>query len=103
MDTIRDVGTKLEQIIGAPVQAYLPQVGGYDVEVDIIENDRKKRSDATCESWNPEMGEIRIRFVARSQVESQASGALEGTEADDFAPVEIRGEPISATVIRERR
>ena len=72
MDTIRDVGTKLEQVIGAPVQAYLPQVSGYDVEVDIIENHRKKRSDATCESWNPEMGEIRIRFVARSQIESLA-------------------------------
>ena len=210
MTTIQDVRMDLEQVIGAPVQAYLPQVAGYGVEVDIIENHRKKRSDAAHESWRPEIGEIRIRFVVRPPIASpsvepqrydpQGNGALHdmpcpsvkelveslsraesrpgysfvsikwfrdkvlpaegyawvdsyearsealreaiedgviltskvpnpnaptfpvtairlnrghpdvvsalgsaGTGLDDFAPVEIRGEPLSATVIRERR
>ena len=72
MTTIHDVRMDLQQVIGAPVQAYLPQVAGYDVEVDIIENHRKKRSDAACESWRPEIGEIRIRFVVRPPIASPA-------------------------------
>ena len=72
MTTVQDVRMDLEQVIGAPVQAYLPQVAGYDVEVDIIENHRKKRSDAACESWRPEIGEIRIRFVVRPPTASPA-------------------------------
>ena len=72
MTTIQDVRMDLEQVIGAPVQAYLPQVAGYGVEVDIIENHRKKRSDAACESWRPEIGEIRVRFVFRSPIASPA-------------------------------
>lgn len=73
MDTIQDARMKLEQVIGTPVQAYLPQVAGYDPEVDIIENHRKKRSDAACDSWRPEIGEIRIRFVVRPPAASPAA------------------------------
>ncbi len=65
MTTIQDTRMELEKVFGALVQAYLPQVTGYDVEVDLIENHRKKRSDAARESWRPEIGEIRIRFVGR--------------------------------------
>lgn len=68
MITIHDAKLELERTIGSPVQAYLPQTDGYDIEVDIIENHRKKRSDASRDSWRPEIGELRIRFVVRPRV-----------------------------------
>ncbi len=66
MMTIQDARLELESTIGAIVEAHLPQTKGYDTEVDIIENHRKKRSDASRESWRPEIGEIRVRFVVRT-------------------------------------
>lgn len=68
MMTIQDARLELESTIGSVVGAYLPQTKGYDTEVDIIENHRKKRSDASRESWRPEIGEIRLRFVVRPHV-----------------------------------
>ena len=74
MITIHDARLELERTIGSAVQAYLPQTAGYDIEVDIIENHRKKRSDASRESWRPEIGEIRIRFVVRhSELQHQVA------------------------------
>ena len=63
MTTIRDVKSALEQSLAGILRAHLPQVAGYSIEVDIFgDNGRKKRSDASLESWRPATGEMRIRF-----------------------------------------
>ncbi len=62
MVTIGDSKHALERSLGDVLRNYLPQTAGYAVEVDILEKDRKKRSDASRESWRPAIGEIRIRF-----------------------------------------
>ncbi len=108
MTTIRDAKLELERTIGRAVEAHLPQTTGYDTEVEIIENHRKKRSDASRDSWRPEMGEIRIRFVVRTHLDRRHHEAVDahgddGANLDEFSPVEIQGLSLSATVIQERR
>ena len=102
MITIQDAKSELERTIGSAVEPYLPQTMGYDTEVDIIENHRKKRSDASRDSWRPEMGEIRIRFTVRPKL-NRRHHEDDRSSFGDFAPIEIRGPSLSSTVIQERR
>ena len=106
--TLDDVKTELARAIRSKANLYLPHTAGCDVEVEFIENRREKKDaeDAPPWSWNHEVGEIRIRFVERApDGEAGADGAkrygLWGME--DYVPVEIRGEPLSETVIKARR
>ena len=99
MTTIRDSKAELAQSLRGVLRDLLPQTDGYAIEVDILENDRKKRSDAPRESWRPAVGEIRIRFGGGS--EAVLGG--QATESLGFEPVSIEGEPLSATVLGERR
>lgn len=103
-----DVKTELASAIRSKANMYLPHTAGCDVEVDFIENRREKTDteDAPPWSWNHEVGEIRVRFVERApDCESRTGAAkrygLRGME--DYVPAEIEGEPLSETVIRERR
>ena len=60
----------------------------------------KKRSNASAENWSPESGCLQIWF------ETAPDGPSPGQRIDanlDFVPVEIRGDTLSATILRERR
>lgn len=62
MVTIGDSQAGLEQSLADVLHEILPQTVGYAVKVEILEKDRKKRSDASRLSWRPGQGEIRITF-----------------------------------------
>ena len=106
--TLNDVKTELASAIRLKANLYLPHTAGCDVEVEFIEDRREKKdtADAPPWSWNHEAGEIRVRFVQRAP--DREAGA-DGTKRyglwgmDDYVPVEIRGEPLSETVIKARR
>jgi hypothetical protein len=67
MKTIGNVRPALTHSITDAVREHLPQTAGFSIEIDIFENDRKKRSDASQNSWQPARGEIRIRFVGSTR------------------------------------
>lgn len=62
MDTIAESEIGLEQTLGRTLEAFLPQIAGYSIEVEIHESGRKKRRDASRDGWRPGSGEIRIKF-----------------------------------------
>ena len=106
--TLDDVKTELASAIRLKANLYLPHTAGCDVEVEFIEDRREKKdtADAPPWSWNHEAGEIRVRFVERAP--DREAGADESEfpslrEMHKFEPFEIRGEPLSATVIKARR
>lgn len=66
MITIRESEQGMEQILGIPVETLLPQTAGFSLEVEIFENGRKKRRDASRNSFRPGSGEIRIKFGGSS-------------------------------------
>ena len=98
METIQDSKADLARSLRHVLHSLLPQTAGYNIEVDILENDRKKRGDASRESWRPAVGEIRIRFGGRTETVL----GWQATDSSDFEPVSIEGEPLSATVLGER-
>ena len=52
----------MEQSLGILVETWLPQTAGFSLEVDIFEKGRKKRRDASSDSFRPGSSEIRIKF-----------------------------------------
>ena len=62
MVTIGSSESELELALGHILPGYLPQTEGYSPEIEIYENGRKKRRDASRDSWRPGSGEIRIKF-----------------------------------------
>lgn len=72
MATIGESKSALEQSLPNALRALLPQTAGYTIKVDILENGRKKRSNAAQESWRPANGEIHIRFGGPAGVNSGA-------------------------------
>ena len=62
MDTIAESEIGLELTLGDTLEAFLPQIAGYSIEVEIHESGRKKRRDASRDGWRPGSGEIRIKF-----------------------------------------
>jgi hypothetical protein len=62
MATIRESEQGMEQNLGILVETWLPQTAGFSLEVDIFEKGRKKRRDASSDSFRPGSSEIRIKF-----------------------------------------
>ena len=62
MVTIGNSEAELELALGPVLSDCLPQTAGYSPEIEIYENGRKKRRDASRDSWRPGSGEIRIKF-----------------------------------------
>lgn len=83
MASIGDSETELEQALSDILSKFLPQSAGYSLEIEIYENDRKKRRDASRNSWRPAVGEIRIKFgVPTSKLRFDTDPKLnEGTSA----------------------
>lgn len=115
MTTIGDSKAALEKALPSTLRAHLPQVAGYAIEVDILESSRKKRSDASQESWRPGSGEIRIRFVGPEAVSSAGESFAHSDRGDDargsplqapsqeMTPPQLRGELIRAARSAEQR
>ncbi len=82
MSTIEDSKSALEQSLPSVLSAHLPQTTGYALEVDILENDRKKRSTASRESWRPASGEIRIKFAGPAAVNPGPENSLQSDPRD---------------------
>lgn len=78
MVTIGHSEAELELTLGRILVDYLPQTAGYSPEIEIYENGRKKRRDASRDSWRPGSGEIRIRFGgATTKPQSEISPGLD--------------------------
>jgi hypothetical protein len=85
---------------------------GFRPVVELQEDGRKKRLTESADSWNPETGEIRVHFerVEESETADQSdtrqvpspTATIEVTGARRFRPVPISGEPLSATILRDR-
>ena len=128
MATIEESEIGLEQALGEALEAFLPQTAGYSIIVEIHESGRKKRRNASRDGWRPGSGEIRIRFgvavtrphsenpVETNQPNLSSSDTLNPQHpqvvavlgqqeiyATGFQPADIDGEPLSATVLCERR
>ena len=99
MTTIRNIKSILEKSLSSALRTHLPQTEGFAVEVEILENDRTTHNDASQDSWDPARGEIRIRFVDTAKTPLN----IRGVEAVGFAPIDIEGESLSDTVLRDRR
>ncbi len=94
MVTISDSRQRLEGLFRVLMPLVLNQTDGMDVEVDIFENRRKKRSDAAAESWQPyNEGEIRIRFGGAAAASSPSELPEEGPVEREEPGYEDRGEP----------
>lgn len=83
MTTIGDSKSALEQSLPNALRAILPQTAGYPIEVAILENGRKKRSNASQESWRPANGEIRIRFGGPASVNPGTENSTQPERGDD--------------------
>ncbi len=116
--TIKEVESRLEQGLAKlgsreyqPLEALLQPLipKGYRVHVSLADKKgRKKRKNASADNWSPDLGEIIISF--EPEAENSHVGVVEELLSDgepvsdsDFRPVHIRGEKLSATVLRERR
>jgi hypothetical protein len=93
--TIAEVESRLEEGLAKLLQPLIPK--GYRIHVSLVDkNGRRKRKNAPADNWSPDRDEVRINFEPGEVEKEQISDS-------DFAPVDIRGEKLSATVLRERR
>lgn len=109
MATVADSKAGLQRSLGEALRTHLPQTAGYEVKVEILENGRKKRSDASRESWQASLGEIRITFGSRvgaSSAHSRAKAAPGGSEnqrQDRSASANQRDDLVRSLERAERR
>lgn len=104
VDTLRDI---LQDLNYTLPEHYQPRVSLLDA------SGRKKKSNAAANNWSPESGRIEIRFEATQPENKHKSAGISlkvkatlgetSSPELDFRPIEIHGEPLSATVLRERR
>ena len=62
MSTIGEAAEALSRRLAEVLAEHLPQTRGLDVQVEIRQNDRKKRATAALEGWAPVVGELRVTF-----------------------------------------
>ena len=99
MKTVEQVSAELADAIKTALATHLPRTQGYSVEVALYENKRRKRRDASRDSWSPGYGEIRISFgvptstqVVQAIEEGQDNSRDDSTaEAIDHSKEELIG------------
>ena len=107
MSELRDAQIDLEQSLLKPITDAFPQARGINIEVEIWQDNRRKRGDAALESWQPGRdGEIRIRFAAPARSGSwsrdyDAAGAESAEPPLD--PEDLRRDLLESLEIAERR
>jgi hypothetical protein len=104
--TIAEIESRIEEGLGKLLQPLIP--AGYRIHVALVDkNGRRKRKNASAGNWSPDRDEVRINFEPAASAKSGniALGRTSEEEISnsDFKPVDIRGEGLSATVLRERR
>src|ERR1700674_586950 len=105
--TIQEVESQLEAGLATPVNdllhALIPE--GYSIRCRLIGQKRGKKKNASADNWSPDTGDaLLISFERlRQPGELQEKQAARRMTEWDFNPVTIRGESLSATVLRERR
>ncbi len=62
MITVGDSEIGLARELAEPLRGMIPQTEGYAIRVEMRENGRKKRKNASQQSWHPGSGEIVIKF-----------------------------------------
>jgi hypothetical protein len=97
--TIKEVESRLEEDLSKLRSANLKSLEavrgclippGYRVHVQLIGKDgRKKRKNASAESWTPESGEIRIHFEADANAKTSLSAEQ---------PVKLSSDPVADVV-----
>ena len=87
------------------LQAVRPEWADSDVRKSILREALDKRLVLTSKVPNPKSPEFPVTAIRvnRSLAETRAVLGSPETMGAEFQPVEIRGEPISATILRERR
>ena len=102
---IEELQRRLEEGLQDVLQPVTP--AGLRAVVQLRGRTNSGKSDAPAETWSPEAGDtIVICFlpdVASRQGEAGDDTRRRPLRSEDFDPVPIRGEPLSATVIRDRR
>ena len=106
--TIKELQTQIERRFSESLSD-LPHFAGLRPHVSIHyrKNGRKHRENASLDHWYAGSEEIRVSFepdngLPRPPVVAKPARAGEET-TPDFQPVDIRGEALSNTVLRERR
>jgi hypothetical protein len=101
--TIAEVESRLEEGLAKLLQPLIPK--GYRIHVSLVDkNGRGKRKNASAGDWSPDRDEVRINFEPAAAEPDIAAAQPAGEVSDsDFRPVDIRGESLSATLLRERR
>ena len=82
---IGDLENLLGEELGDILDRSIPRAKGYSVQVEIYERDRKKRRDASRDSWQPGSGEIRIKFGPPVTAQPSTNPVTTGPGESDLA------------------
>ena len=101
--TIAEVESRLEEGLAKLLQPLIPK--GYRIHVSLVDkNGSAKSKNASAADWSPDRDEVRINFEpAVTEADINAAQSAAEDSDSDFRPVDIPGESLSATVLRERR
>lgn len=106
MAKVWETEDSLELKISALLRPILPNFDGCTVRVKLWNGDAPMDGDEPLEDWNgQDSGEVRITILRPDKLDDTdlASAVENGFYSPGFKPVPIKGEPLSETIIRERR
>lgn len=106
MKKVWEIEDSLGLKIGAMLRPVLPNFDGCTVQVKLWDCGAPMDGDEPLENWNGRAsGEIRVAILQPDQLDDDAPDPTgeHGFFSPGFKPVHIRGEPLSETIIRERR
>ena len=117
MPSAEQTSARIAEAIKSALADCLPPTVGYDVQVTLIEHCQPKGSEASSDRRIPAApGVIQISFAGPVSTGDAPSNVAESLRQDPggtsahppaaaprFRPVKLRGEPLSETVLRDRR
>ena len=106
MEKVWEAEDNLDLKISTLLRPIMPNFDGCTVRVKFWNDGNQMDGDEPLENWNrQESGEIRIIVVRPDPLgdEDLAAAVENGFYSPGFRPVPIKGEPLSETIIRDRR
>lgn len=106
MAIVWEVEDSLDLKISAMLRPILPNFDGCTVRVKFLDGGSPMDSDEPLENWNRKgAGEISVTILRSDKLDDDGPDPTgeRGFFSPGFKPVPIRGEPLSETIIRERR
>lgn len=106
MTKVWEAEDSLDLKISALLRPILPNFDGCTVRVKFWDGGNPMGGDEPLENWNRrESGEIRIMVVRPDALDDAdlAQAVENGFYSPGFRPVPIKGEPLSESIIRDRR